>query len=221
MMKLYWFPRTRSSRVVWMLEETGVEYERVFIDVNDPAAKQHPGFAAASPFRKVPALEDGEVRMADCAAICMYLADRYPIRELAPAVDDPRRGAYLFWMVFAPGALEPATHELISGTEPNPAGNGWGNFAATITTLEQGLETGPWLLGDQFTAADVMIGGSVLIMEALGVLPGSPRLQGYAELCRERPCCRAAEALEFASRNHGGGLMPRSQLRRGGPRRGT
>ena len=85
--------------------------------------------------------------MADSAAICLYLADRYPTKALAPAVDDVRRGAYLFWMLFAPGALEPAVHEQLSGGTPNPAGTGWGNFELTMTTLEQGLEPGPWLLG--------------------------------------------------------------------------
>ena len=97
-MKLYWCPRTRASRVVWMLEEAGLAYERVYIDVGDPVAKQDPGFVAASPMLKVPALEDGEVRMADAGAICIYLADRYSMGALAPEFDDPRRGTYLFWM---------------------------------------------------------------------------------------------------------------------------
>ena len=201
-----------------MLEEAGLAYERVYIDLGDPLAKQDPGFIAASPLLKVPALEDGEVRMADAAAICIYLADRYSMGALAPELDDPRRGTYLFWMTYGPGAIEPAVSEKIGGFETNPRGNGWGDFDMMIKTLEKGLEPGPWLVGDQFTAADVLVGGSVIIMRALGVLPESRVLQGYMERCFERRAYQSAAVLERGWRSrrtrgvagHGGG--------RGGPR---
>ena len=218
-MKLYWCPRSRSARVVWMLEEAGVEYERVLIELGEPKAKQYPGFIAASPMRKVPALEDGEVRMADSAAICMYVADRYPVRALAPAFDDPRRGAYLFWMTYAPGAIEPAVNEKIVGVEPNPSGNGWGDFDLMIKTLEKGLETGPWLLGDHFTAADVMVGGSIIIMNSLGLKSESRVLQGYMERCYKRPAFQAAIALEMGWRSRETRGAADAGGHRGGPRR--
>lgn len=201
-----------------MLEETGVPYDRVLIDVRDPARKQHAGFAAASPFLKVPALTDGDVKMADSAAICMYLADRYPTKDLAPAVDDPRRGMYLFWMVFAPGAIDPAVGERVSGAPTNPYGSGWGDFDRMLDTLEKGLADGPWLLGDQFTAADVMVGGSLIIMEALGLRPERQRLRSYMDRCIERPRFRAAEAVEIAAREQRAGTAARRR-RQGGPRR--
>ncbi len=195
-MKLYWSPRTRASRAVWMLEEAGVPYERVTIDIRDEAAKADPDFRAASPMGKVPALEDGEVRMADSAAICMYLADRYPDAGLAPAIDDPARGRYLYWMVFTPGVIEPAMAEKVGGIEPNPGRNGWGSFAAMIATLEDGLRAGTWLLGEQFSAADVMVGSSAAFMQMFGLLPESDSIAGYVDRCLARPAYQRALALE-------------------------
>ena len=91
-MKFYWCPKTRSSRVAWMLEETAVPYEREFIDIR--SAEEKPAeFLAASPMGKVPAIADGEVRMAESAAICLYLADRYASGRLAPAIDADERAA--------------------------------------------------------------------------------------------------------------------------------
>ena len=201
-----------------MLEEAGLAYDRVYIDLSDPGAKQDPGFIAASPLLKVPALEDGEVRMADAAAICIYLADRYAMGVLAPEVDDPRRGTYLFWMTYGPGAIEPAVSEKIGGFETNPRGNGWGDFDTMIKTLEKGLEPGPWLVGDQFTAADVLVGGSVIIMRALGVLPGSRVLQRYMERCFERRAYQSAATLERGWRSRRTRGIAGPGVGRGGPR---
>ena len=194
-MKLFWSPRTRAARVAWMLAEAGLEYERVTIDIHDPKAKEAPDFAAASPMGKVPALEDGEVRMADSAAICMYLADRYPAAGLAPALDDPKRGAYLFWMVFGPGVMEPALGEKFAGVEPNRLSSGWGDFDTMIEVLEAPLRNSPWLLGDTFSAADVMVGSGVHFMHLFKALPASAVLDAYRERCEARPAFQAAMAL--------------------------
>ena len=195
-MKLFWYPKTRAQRAAWMLEETGLRYERELVDVRNPEAKRDPAFAAASPMGKVPALEDGEVRLADSAAICLYLADRYPACGLAPALDDPRRGAYLYWMIYTPGVIEPAMAERFNGVTPNRLSSGWGDFDLMIETLTAGVVEGPWVCGEQFTAADVMLGSSVHFMQQFGVLPDSPTLSAYGERCRERPACQRALAME-------------------------
>ena len=195
-MKLFWCPNTRASRVVWMLEEVGVAYDRVLVDIRDPEATRDPDFAAASPMGKVPALADGDVRMADSAAICIYVADRYPACGLAPPVDHPARGAYLYWMLYTPGVMEPALSERFRGAEPNRLSNGWGDFDAMVETLHDGLGAGPWLLGDEFSAADVMVGSSVLFMQEFGVMPDSERWKAYAERCAARPAYVAAMALD-------------------------
>jgi glutathione S-transferase len=195
-MKLYWCAKTRSSRVVWMLEELGENYERVVVDVRDPEAKKHPGFRSASLMGKVPALEDGEVRMADSAAICMYLADRYAPGTLAPALDDPDRGMYLYWMTFSPGVIEPAMAEKAGGWTADRGRNGWGSFDLMIRTLECGLEQGPWLFGERFTAADVMVGSSAAFLHLFKMLPPSEVIEAYVARCLARPAYQKAIALD-------------------------
>ncbi len=195
-MKLFWCARTRSARAMWMLEETGVDYERVVIDIRDPVTPRDPDFVAASPMGKVPALADGEVRMADSAAICLYLADRYAAGRLAPALDDPARGRFLWWMFFSPGVIEPAMAERAGGWTPKPSSHAWGSFDAMIRTLEEGLAPGPWLLGDRFTAADVMVGSSAVFLRLFKMLPDSPPIEAYADRCLARPAYQRALAAE-------------------------
>jgi len=195
-MKLYWSAKTRSSRAVWMLEEAGVEYERVVVDLSVPREQRPPELLATSPLGKVPAIEDGAVKVADSAAICLYVADRYAAGRLAPAVDHPDRGSYLFWMTFTPGVIEPAVAEKVSGREPSPTHNGWGSFDLMISAWERGLELGPWVLGEQFTAADVMLGSSAAYLRLFKMLPDSPVLEAYVKRCFERPAYQKALALE-------------------------
>src|SRR5258708_32170814 len=108
MMKLYWSPRSRSFSALWLMEETGQPYERVLTDISTGAQKA-PEFLAVNPMAKVPALKDGEATLAEAAAICAYVAERYPEAKLAPPLGDPLRAKYLYWLFFAPGCGEPAT----------------------------------------------------------------------------------------------------------------
>jgi glutathione S-transferase len=107
MMKLYWAPRTRSLRALWMLEEAGAPYERVRIDLSADEQKT-PDFRAINPMAKVPALTDGLVAVAESGAICAYVAEAHPKAGLAPPLGDPARGRYLQWLFFSPGCIEPA-----------------------------------------------------------------------------------------------------------------
>ena len=196
MIELFWHPRTRAARVAWMLEEADVAYRRVLVDIDATATQRDAAFLAASPMGKVPAVRDGEVRVADSAAICIYLADRYPARGLAPALGDAQRGMYLYWMIYAPGVMEPAVSEKFAGIAPNSRSSGWGDFNRMIDTLEKQLAGGPWLLGEKFSAADVMVGSSVHFMSMFGMLPESATLNGYLERCSERPAWQRAMAAE-------------------------
>ncbi len=177
-----------------MLEEAGLDYEKAPVELGRP--ERGADFLAASPMGKVPALEDGEVRMWDSAAICMYLADRYAPGRLAPAADSPDRGLYLQWMFFTPGAIEPAAAEKEAGRLSVPRVNGWGNFEKTIETWERGLTGRAWIVGDRFTAADVMLGSCAIGMRADGTLPESPALEAYADRCMAREPYRRALAAE-------------------------
>ena len=195
-MQLFWCPKTRADRAVWLLEEAGLEYERVLVDIRDPTAPRPPAFAKASPMGKVPALADGAVHLADSAAIGLYIADRYPECGLAPGIDDPQRGAYLYWMLYSPGVVEPAMMEKFAGLKPNRFSAGWGDFDAMIETLAKGLGDGPWILGERFSAADVMLGTSVHFMREFNLLPGVPALVRYVERCAARPAF--AKAMQDA-----------------------
>ena len=195
-MKLFWCPQTRAVRALWMLEELGRPFERVMIDIRDEDRAPNPEFDAASPMGKVPAIQDGEVAIAESAAICLYVADRYSSGDLAPALDDPARGRFLYWMFYTPAVVEPAMGEKFSGAQPNKLSHGWGDWDTMLSTLEQGLDDGPWLLGDHFTAADVMVGSSVEFMRQFDILPSSPNLEAYADRCTERPAYARARDAE-------------------------
>ena len=193
---LFWSPRTRASRAVWLLEEVGVPYERVTIDLGDPDSRKNPDFCRASPMNKVPAMIDGPVAMADSAAMALYLADRYANGRLAPAIDAPDRGRFLFWMFFTPGAIEPAMAEKAGGYTPHRTRNGWGDYETMVATLEDGLRTGPWLLGEHFSAADIMVGATVAFMKQFNLLAENTILDDYARRCTDRPAYQKAQSLE-------------------------
>jgi glutathione S-transferase len=197
-MKLYWCPRTRAFRAAWMLEELDRPYERATIDIRDEAARADPAFRAASPMGKVPALVDGDVKLWDSGAICLYLADAYPEAGLGVPIGDPARGAFLQWTLYTNAVMEPAMGERFGGRPVNTLQNGFGSFDLMIDTLVAGLASGPWILGARFTAPDVLLGSGIHFMDVFKILPDRPELRAYAERCRARPAFQRAAALESA-----------------------
>jgi glutathione S-transferase len=198
-MKLYWSPRTRAFRIVWLLEELGRPYERKFIDIRDQAARADPEFRAASPMGKVPALIDGPVKLWDSGAICIYVADAYPQAGLGVPIGDPLRGAFLQWAAYTNAVMEPAMGERVNNIEVNPLRYGHGSFDLMIDTLAAGLTPGPWILGQRFTAPDVLLGSGVHYMDLFSMLPDRPELRAYAERCRARPAFQRTAAFEAAA----------------------
>jgi len=200
MITLFWCPQTRASRILWLLEEMDEPFEVRMIDIRDPESKRDPDFVAASPMGKVPAIMDttpnGVVQMADSASIGLYLADRYPASGLAPAIDHPLRGHFLYGMTFTPGVIEPAMMENFTGQKVSRATSGWGNFETMTEVLETALQERQWLVGEQFSAADVLIGSSVNFMKAFGILPASAALEEYLERCLSRPAYQKALARD-------------------------
>lgn len=179
-----------------MLEEAGVPYERVLVDIRDTDRQDDPEFLAASPMGKVPAIVDGDVLMSESAAICLYIADKYPDSGLAPAADDTSRGRFLYWMFFTPAVIEPAMTDKFRGIETNRFQSGWGDFDLMIETLENGLQDGPWILGEQFSAADVMVGSSSVFMIQFDMLPDSKIIEDYAARCLGRAAYQRSLAFE-------------------------
>ena len=196
-MKLYWAPQTRSTRAIWMLEEAGLDYDMEVVAIRDENRKDSDDFRKASPMGKVPALIDGDCAMSESAAICLYVADRYAPGKLAPALDSPLRGRFLYWLMYTPAVVEPAMSEKFNGVTPNRGRSGWGDFDAMIETWEAALDGNDWMLGDSFTAADVMLGSSAVFLRMFDMLPDSPVLGAYADRCLSRPAY--AKALEISS----------------------
>jgi glutathione S-transferase len=194
--KLYWCPKTRAIRALWMLEEMGVPFERIFIDIRDANARARPDFREVSPMGKVPALEDGPTRLCDSGAICVYLADEYPKAGLAPAIGSADRGRYLQWLMFTNSVIEPAMAEKFSNAPVSAAAHGWGSFPQMLEMLRAGLAAGPWILGERFSAADVLLGTSCTFMRQFKILDNEPVLFAYADRCAARPAFQRAAALD-------------------------
>lgn len=155
-MKLYFNPQSRALIAKWMLDECGARYDIVPIDLK---AGEHkgPAFLAINPAGKLPALVDGEVTLFENAAICLYVADKFAEAKLAPTPDSPQRGRYLSLMVYSTSQLEPSMGDALMSL-PTQDSRGWTPYETSRRIIEEQLADGPYLFGDWFTAADVMIG---------------------------------------------------------------
>jgi glutathione S-transferase len=194
-MKLYWSANTRAFRAAWLLEESGLPYERVRIDIRDSGAKNDPAFRAVSPLGKVPAIHDGDARLSDSGAICIYIADQYPQTRLGPAVGSPDRARFLQWVTYTNSVIEPSMAEKFAKLEPRPASYGWGSFDLMIATLQSELSGKPWILGERFSAADVLLGTSADWLIRFGLHAGSDAIAAYADRCKARPAWQRANAF--------------------------
>src|SRR6202166_4961025 len=195
MMKLYWSPRSRSFSSLWLMEETGQPYERVLTDISTGAQKS-PEFLKVNPMGKVPALEDGEATLAEAAAICAYVTERYPQAKLAPPPGDPLRAKYLYWLFFAPGCLEPAMVQVATKIEMNPVAAGWGDAQRVFDVLDPALAKGPWILGENFSAADVAIGSSLnFAVRLFKMEAGGTPFPPFIDACAARPAFQRATVI--------------------------
>ena len=195
MMKLYWSPRSRSFSALWLMEETGQPYERVLTDISKGAQKT-PEYLAINPMGKVPALQDGEATLAESAAICAYVTERYPQANLAPPLGDPLRAKYLYWLFFAPGCIEAAMVQVATKIELNPVAAGWGDAQRVFDVLDAALAKGPWILGEKFSAADIIIGSGLnFAVRLFKMVPARPSFDRYIDACAARPAFQRAEKI--------------------------
>lgn len=197
-MKLYWCPHTRSFTALWLLEEAGIAYERELVDIRT-GAQDVAEYRAINPMGKVPSLVDDGMAISEQGAICAWVADRFPEAGLAPAIDDPSRGPYLKWLFFAGNCIEPAYMQKVLGFETQKSQAGWGSYELVVDVLEGALKDGPWILGERFSAADVMIGSGVHFGLAFGLLDARPALNAYRDRCVARPGFIRAGEIEKAA----------------------
>ncbi len=192
----YHNPMSRGRIVHWMLEEVGAPYETKVLSF-DAGEHKAPEFLALNPMGKIPTIVHRGVVVTEAAAICTYLADAFPAAGLAPPVDDPRRGTYLRWLFFGAGCVEPALIDRMFSRPPveRPTALGYGSYEATLAALEQAVAPG-WILGSQFSAADVYIGSEINWGLATKALEPRPAFQQYAARCVERPALQRVMAAD-------------------------
>lgn len=195
MLTLYHNPHSRSQIVHYMLHELGEPFEIVPIDLQKKENKA-PEFLKINPMGKIPVLRDGDAVVTEAPAILTFLADKYPNAGLAPAIDAPERARYLKWMFFYGSCFEPACIDLSMKRETPPSMAGWGQPADVLDTLSAALIPGPWLLGERFSAADVLIGSGVRYMLGFKVLPERPEYLDYVKRLEARPAHQAARAAD-------------------------
>lgn len=196
---LHYHPYSRAAGMLWALEEAGVPYELKVVDILKGAQKQ-PGFVAINPMGKLPTLVDGDLVVTEGAAIALYLADRYAPGRLAPALDDPRRGTYLRWSFFSPSVVEPAVMAKAGGWEVREVSAGWGNYASMLAATESAIAKGPFLLGEDFSMADVVFGGMLRFLTSVKQIEATPLISAYVERLNGRPALQRADARNQAMR---------------------
>jgi glutathione S-transferase len=194
---LYHASPSRSSTTLWMLEELGEPYDIKLLKLSE-GDQQKPDYLAINPMGKVPALKHNGTVITEVAAICTYLADAFPQKKLNVPVGDPRRGPYLKWLFFGPSCFEPAVIDRAAPRkeEARRAMLGYGDFQTTMDVIAKAVEKGPWLLGDQFTAADVVIGAGVRWGTIFKLVPERPEFAAYSERIAARAAVQRAEAKD-------------------------
>ena len=196
---LYTNPMSRGRIARWMMEEVGEPYETVLLDYG--TTMKAPEFLALNPMGKVPTLRHGEVVVTEGAAICAYLADAFPHRNLAPPPGDPRRGTYYRWLFFAAGPLESAVTAKAMGLlapAEKRAMAGYGTFEDVMDALEAAVSVSAYICGDQFTAADVYVGSQIGWGLQFGTIEKRAAFEAYSARLRQREAAVRASQLDDA-----------------------
>ena len=193
----YTNPMSRGRIVRWMLEEVGRPYETEIMFYGD--AMKSAGYRAINPMGKVPALRHGPTTITETAAICAYLADAFPEAGLAPP--SGQRGAYYRWLFFAAGPLEAAVGNQALGVsipQEREGMVGYGNFETMQSVLKAAVSGSDYLTGEQFTAADVYVGGQIGFGLQFGLLEKSPEFENFFARVSGRPAYRRATEIDDA-----------------------
>lgn len=196
-LSLYHAAPSRSSIVLWMLEELGEPYDLHVMSLKK-GEHRSADYLKINPMGKVPALKHGDTVITEGAAICTYLADAFPQAGLTVPLRDPRRGPYLKWLFFGPSCLEPAITDrsFPRASEAPRQALGYGDHESVMNVLADAVRAGPYLLGDQFTAADVVIGSGIRWGMMFKGVPERPEFVAYAERLQERPAAKRASAKD-------------------------
>lgn len=185
-MKHYFNSMSRALTSDWMLRELDAEHKRIVIDIQ--AGEQNsPEYRAINPMGKVPTLVDGDVVITEAAAICAYLADKFAEKGFAPSPDSPERGRYYRYLFFSGTTLEPLLSVTSLGVEDiKPQTMGWGDMPRAMAAVESMTPATDWALGETFTAADVVFGGTLALFCGFNMMTASPKVASYVERIKSR-----------------------------------
>jgi glutathione S-transferase len=184
---LFHSPNSRSTGALILLEELQAPYELHVLNMQTGEQRQ-PAYLAVNPMGKVPAILHGDVLVTEQVAVHIYLADLFPQAGLAPSLTDPRRGPYLRWMAFYAACFEPAIVDRAMKRDPAPpAMSPYGDFDTVMSTLTAQLDAGPYMLGQTFSAADVLWGTALQWTTMFGLVPETATIKTYIDLIARRP----------------------------------
>ena len=203
---LYHATPSRSSIALWMLEEIGEPYDVKLLNLAK-GDQQKPEYLAINPMGKVPALKHGDAVISESAAICTYLADAFPHAGLSVPVGNAGRGVYLKWLFFGPGVLEPAVTDRAfpRRDEPGRSTIGYGDFDTVMNVLCKAVTPARYLMGEQFTAADLVIGANLRWGMMFKLIPERKELVDYVARVKDRPALKRAEAKDADFKQQSGG----------------
>jgi len=196
MLTLFHAPKSRSSRFIWLLEELDAPYalKRVTIRRGDGSGALDP--ANPHPHGKVPTIVHDGVTVFESPAIALYLTDAYPKNGIGPGIGEPARGTYLSWLAYYGDVLEPAFMSKFMNTAVPRGTAGWVPAEEAMEFVVKALTAGPYLLGERFSAADVLYGSTFALFSASPLLPKTPAIDGYVKRCVERPAYVRAMAKD-------------------------
>lgn len=191
-------PQTRSGGTRALLEELGAEFDLVVLDFKTGETRKSE-YLAINPMGKVPAIRHCGALVTEQPAIFLYLADLFPDARLAPPIGDALRGPYLRWMVFYGSCFEPAVVDKSLQRAPGPSERlGYGDYDTMLKTLVDTLERRPFLLGDAFSAADVLYGTALQWTTRFELVPRLPVIEAYIDRVVSRPAVQRAAAADAA-----------------------
>lgn len=191
---LFYSPQTRATGARVLLEELNVPYELHVLNMKTGEQRQ-PAYLAINPLGKVPAVRVGETLITEQGAIYLYLADLFPEAGLAPALTDPDRGAYVRWLFIYGSCFEPAVVDRYLKREPGSMNETpYASYESLIDMLEEALNTGPYLLGERFTAADLLWGIALRWTTMFGLVEARPAFQAYMERINSRTSIQKVSA---------------------------
>lgn len=194
MLTLFHAPKSRSSRMIWLLEELGQPYEIKTVGIQRGDGSGSADAANPHPLGKVPALRHDGVTLFESVAIAQYLTDAFPQNGIGPQVGDPKRAAYLVALAYYTGVLEPAFMSKFMNLTPPRGSAGWVVAEEAMEWVMAQLNAGPYFLGEKFSAADVIYGSTFALFIGNPLLPETPVLRAYIDRLAARPAYkRAAE----------------------------